>query len=167
MTVRLLQQFLQAGIDASPALQTLNGALHLRGEEGGSFTTIDLLALERGTGTATVYKYGAAPSYVKRTGTVSRITGQSLPAGLQRDPPEVTRVSLQPGSCFVMVSDGIADETNDEWLQNLVAGWQGGEVNSLVSLILRESRTRKRLGDDCAVLILQLPGRGENGKRQV
>ena len=167
MTVRLLQQFLQAGIDASPALQTLNGALHLRGEEGGSFTTIDLLALERGTGTATVYKYGAAPSYVKRTGTVSRITGQSLPAGLQRDPPEVTRVSLQPGSCFVMVSDGIADETNDEWLQNLVAGWQGGEVNSLVSLILRESRTRKGLGDDCAVLILQLPGRGENGKRQV
>ena len=167
MTVRLLQQFLQAGIDASAALQTLNGALRLRGEEAGSFTTIDLLALERGTGTATVYKYGAAPSYVKRTGTVSRITAQSLPAGLQRDPPEVTRVTLQPGSCFVMISDGIADETNDEWLQNLVAGWQGGEVNSLVSLILRESCSRKGLSDDCAVLILQLPGHGDNGKIKV
>ncbi len=167
MTVRLLQQFLEAGIDAAPALQTLNGAMRLRGEESGSFTTVDLLALERGTGTATVYKYGAAPSYVKRTGTVTRITGQSLPAGLQRDPPEVTRLSMQPGCCFIMISDGIADETNDEWLQNLVAGWQGGEVEELVSLILRESRTRKGLSDDCAVVILQLPRPGENGKRQV
>lgn len=167
MTIRLLQQFLQAGIDAAPALQTLNGALHLRCAEAGGYTTIDLLALDRATGSASVYKYGAAPSYIKRTGTVSRITGQSLPAGLQREPPEVTRLSLQPGSCFVMISDGIADETNDEWLQNLVAGWQGGEINSLVSLILHESRSRKGLGDDCAVLILQLPGGGEKDKRQV
>ena len=165
LTVRLLQQFLKAGIDAAPALQTLNSALRLRGESGGGFTTIDLLALERGSGTATVYKYGAAPSYVKRTGTVSRITAQSLPAGLQSDPPEVTRISLQPGTCFVMISDGIADETNDEWLQNLLAGWQGREVNALVALILSESCSRKGLSDDCAVLILQLPEPG--GRAQV
>ena len=160
LTVRLLQQFLKAGIDAAPALQTLNSALRLRGENGGGFTTIDLLALEQGSGAATVYKYGAAPSYVKRTGTVSRITAQSLPAGLQTEPPEATRISLQPGCWFVMVSDGIADESNDEWLQNLLAGWQGRDVNTLVSLILSESCSRKGLSDDCAVLILQLPEPG-------
>jgi len=167
MTARLLQQFLAAGIEPGPALKTLNGAMRLRSEDGGSFTTIDLLALQRGTGAATVYKYGAAPSYIKRTGSVSRITGRSLPAGLQSDPPEATRLRLQPGSFFVMISDGIADETNDEWLQNLLAGWQGRDVNALVSLILSESRTRKGLGDDCAVLILQLPKPGENEKAQV
>ena len=167
MTARLLQQFLTAGIDPGPALKTLNGAMRLRSEDGGGFTTIDLLALQRTSGTATVYKYGAAPSYVKRTGSVSRITGQSLPAGLQGDPPEVTRLHLPAGSYFVMISDGIADETNDEWLQNLLAGWQGRDVNALVSLILSESRTRKGLSDDCAVLILQLPMPGENEKTQV
>lgn len=167
MTARLLQQFLAAGIDPGPALKTLNGALRLRGEDGGSFTTIDLLALQRGTGAATVYKYGAAPSYIKRTGSVSRVTGRSLPAGLQPDPPEATRLHLQPDSFFVMISDGIADETNDEWLQNLLAGWQGRDVNALVSLILNESRSRKGLGDDCAVLILQLPRPGENETAQV
>ena len=167
MTARLLQQFLTAGIDPGPALRTLNSALRLRGEDGGGFTTIDLLALQRSTGMATVYKYGAAPSYVKRTGSVSRITGQSLPAGLQGDPPEVTRLHLQTGSFFVMISDGIADETNDEWLQNLLAGWQGRDVNALVSLILSESRSRKGLADDCAVLILQLPTPEENEKKQV
>ena len=64
-----------------------------------------------------------------------------------------------------MISDGIADETNDEWLQNLLAGWQGREVNALVALILSESCSRKGLADDCAVLILQLPEPG--GRAQV
>ena len=47
MTVRLLRQFLEAGIEPGPALKTLNTALSLRGESGGGFTTIDLLALQR------------------------------------------------------------------------------------------------------------------------
>lgn len=81
MTVRLLRQFLEAGIEPGPALKTLNTALSLRGESGGGFTTIDLLALQRASGQAALYKYGAAPSYLKRSGSVSRYTGQSLPAG--------------------------------------------------------------------------------------
>ena len=90
MTVRLLRQFLEAGIEPGPALKTLNTALSLRGESGGGFTTIDLLALQRSSGQAALYKYGAAPSYCKRGGSVSRYAGQSLPAGLQavRDAPE-------------------------------------------------------------------------------
>lgn len=45
---------------------------------------------------------------------------------------------------------------NDEWLQNLLAGWSGRDANALVSLILAESRGRKGLEDDCAVLVLHL-----------
>lgn len=158
MTVRLLQQFLQAGIDPAPALRTLNAALRLRGEEGGGFTTIDLLALQRGSGSALLYKYGAAPSYLKRSGTVSRFTASSLPAGLQDDRrlPESTRFSLPGGSFFIMVSDGIADETDDEWLQNLLAGWSGKDATALTNLIMAESRSRKGLSDDCAVLVVYL-----------
>ena len=141
----------------------------LRGEEGGGFTTIDLLALQRPTGAGTLYKYGAAPSYLKRGGCVTRVTGQSLPAGLQQgaDSPESTRLSLQAGSFFVMVSDGVADETDDEWLQNLMAGWSGQSAEALVSLILSESRTRRGLRDDCAVLVLHLPKMEDSPPRQV
>lgn len=167
MTVRLLRQFLEAGIDALPALKTLNTALSLRSDDGGGFTTIDLLALQRGSGTATLYKYGAAPSYCKRTGCVSRINAQSLPAGLQggEAPPERTQLSLQAGNYLVMVSDGIADAGSDEWLQNLLAGWNGSDPNALVSLIMREARQRRGMDDDCAVLVLYLPDDGQ--KKQV
>ena len=166
MTVRLLQQFLKAGIEPAPALKTLNAALALRGETGGGFTTIDLLALQRSTGSATLYKYGAAPSYLKRSGSVSRFTASALPAGLQSEsqPPPCTRLSLPGGSFFVMVSDGIADETDDEWLQNLLAGWNGNDASVLTTLILNESRSRKGCSDDCAVLVLYLPPQEPRGK---
>ena len=29
-----------------------------------------------------------------------------------------------------MISDGIADENSDEWLQNLLAGWNGTDVHA-------------------------------------
>ena len=166
LTVRLLEQFLRAGIEAAPALKTLNSALALRGETGGAFTTIDLLALRRSTGEATLYKYGAAPSYLKHTAHVTRFT---LPAGLQAttEPPEVTRLALPAGSYFVMISDGIADENSDEWLQNLLVGWNGTDVHALTALILSESRSRRGLEDDCAVLAVHLPLPGENHPRQV
>jgi stage II sporulation protein E len=59
-----------------------------------------------------------------------------------------------------MVSDGIADQNDDEWLQNLLAGWDGQDADALTQLILRESRSRRGLQDDCAVLSLYLgPGK--------
>ena len=169
MTVRLLQQFLQAGIDPAPAIKTLNAALRLRSEDGGGFTTIDLLALQRGNGSAALYKCGAAPSYLKRSGLVSRFTSASLPAGLQQNGqgPECCRFSLPGGSFFVMVSDGIADETDDEWLQNLLSGWSGKDADALTQLILSESRSRKGLHDDCAVLVVYLPPPDAIGKAQI
>jgi len=66
-----------------------------------------------------------------------------------------------------MISDGIPDETSDEWLQNLLAGWNGPDVHALTALILSESRSRRGLEDDCAVLAVHLPLPGENRPRQV
>lgn len=81
LTCRLLEQFLQAGIEPEAAMKTLNAAMALRGAETGSFTTIDLITCRPETGEAAFFKYGAAPSYVKKGGTVRRITGGTLPAG--------------------------------------------------------------------------------------
>lgn len=74
LAVRLLERFLRAGVETSGALKTLNSALTLRAEVSESFTTIDLLTLSLRDGAAEVYKYGAAPSYVKRGARVRRIT---------------------------------------------------------------------------------------------
>ena len=159
LAARLLERFLRAGIDAPPALKTLNSALSLRAESTDSFTTVDLLTLSLQTLEGELYKYGAAPSYLKRGGTVRRVTCSCLPAGLQEGspPPEATHIKLSPGCFFVMLSDGVADSLDDEWLQNLLAGWEGHDPQQLVAAILADSMEKRGGTDDAGVLALYIP----------
>lgn len=157
LVCRLLQQFLEAGIAPEAALKTLNSAMALRGADSGVFTTVDLCVYDPGAKEAAFYKCGAAPSYVKRGGVVRRITGTGLPVGLQGPPPDVTKTPLAPGSFAVLISDGVADQEKDEWLQNLLAGWTGDDPQDLAGLILAESVQREHLRDDCGVLVLYCP----------
>ena len=167
LTLRLTEQFLRSGIEAGAALKTLNAALNLRSDDQGSFTTIDLLTLDLADCQAALYKYGAAPTYIKRQGTIRRITGSALPAGLQDTaaPAPETRFPLEENTFVLMVSDGVADSGDDQWLQDLLAGWQGDDPNVLVSLVLRECRQRRHGDDDCSALCLYLPPQNR-GKRQ-
>lgn len=162
LACRLVRQFLEAGIEPEAALKTLNAAMSLRSAETGSFTTIDLLTCRPDTGEAAFYKFGAAPSYLKKGGNVRRITGGTLPAGLRSTPaaPDVTRVTLAPGSFAVLISDGVADPGRDEWLQDLLAGWEGEDPQVLAGLILKESIQREALADDCGIQVLYLPREG-------
>ena len=147
-------------------MKTLNDAMALRGAETGSFTTIDLVTCRPESGAATFYKYGAAPSYLKKGGTVRRITGGTLPAGLRGGgiAPDVTRAPLKPGGFLVMVSDGVAEPDGDEWLQNLLAGWSGEDPQALANLVLKESIRREGLQDDCGVQVLYLDPAGRAEK---
>ena len=162
LTNRLLRQFLEAGIEAEAALKTLNSAMALRSAETGSFSTIDLLTVRPRNGEAALYKYGAAPSYLKRNGAVRRITGASLPAGLRSDAPspDVTRLTLERGSFLVLISDGVADADHDDWLQDLLAGWEGADPQILAGLVLSEAARRGQVEDDCGVQVLYLPPDG-------
>lgn len=169
LTCRLLRQFLEAGIEPEAALKTLNSAMALRGAETGSFTTIDLCTFDPTAGEAAFYKYGAAPSYLKKGGSVRRVTGGSLPAGLRGTPaaPDVTTVHLEPGSFAVMISDGVADPGRDEWLLDLLAGWEGEDPQVLAGLILTESIRREHLADDCGIQVLYRPVGEKNPSRRV
>ena len=159
---RLLEQFLRADVEPEAALKTINAALNLRGEETGSFTTVDLLVMDVRTREAALYKYGAAPTYVKRHGTVRRLAGTALPAGLQepRTLPAPIRFPVERDTFVLLVSDGVAGDEGDEWLQNTLAGWQGDDPQRLASLLMGESRRRGGLKDDCSILCLYM-GQGE------
>jgi len=87
---------------------------------------------------------------------VRRITGSCLPAGLQSADtrPETTGFTLEKGSFFVMLSDGVADVNDDGWLMALLEKFQGDDPQALASAILAAGRERRGGDDDCAVLAL-------------
>ena len=162
LAVRLLEQFLRAGVQADTALRTLNAALALRCEEEGGFTTVDLLELDLFTGAAALYKYGAAPTYLRRGSSVSRITGAALPAGLtdgERTAPDLTRLQLEPGDLVVLVSDGVAEARDDQWLRDALAAFDGARPKDLARTLAEAQTGPDGPADDRTALVLRLDRR--------
>ena len=160
LALRLLEQFLQAGVDTEHALNTLNAALALRGEDGGGFTTVDLLQLDLFTGDGVIFKFGAAPSYIRKGETVRRISGSSMPAGLVeggRGGPDRTPIHLSPGDYVLLVSDGVAGAGDDQWIRTRLAGFSGGSPKELAKdLILHSPQDAT---DDRTALVVRLERR--------
>ncbi len=156
----LLKDFLHAGVPPAAALATLTGALSLRGEVSGGFTTVDLLRLDLFSGSTELFKLGGAPTYLRRGGLVSRITGSALPAGLETDresQPEVTRFRLSAEDFVLMVTDGITDGTGDEWLKAMLSHYQGESPRELAQAVLSSPGAGRE--DDRTVVAVRLSKR--------
>lgn len=161
LAIRLLERFLKAGVEPEAALKTLNSALALRGEEEGGFTTVDLLEVDLFNGEAALYKFGAAPTYVKKGKNVGRVTGSALPAGLTTGDavaPDVTRLALAHEDTVVLVSDGVTGNKEDVWLRELVAAFDGTSPKDLARAIL-ESEQAADGSDDRTILVVKIESR--------
>ncbi len=160
LAVRLLEQLLQAGVEARQALSTLSSALALRGEETGGFTTVDLLELDLFTGEGELYKLGAAPTYVKKKEGVQRLSGTSLPAGLgEGEGPPLDRFSLRlvPGDCVLMVSDGVCGGEEDGWVREKLSAFDGASPKDLARELITTSP--QQATDDSTALVIRLEKR--------
>lgn len=154
--VELLEQFLRAGIESLQALEILSSALSLRGEDTGGFTTVDLLEVNLLTGEATLFKYGAAPTYVKRGKEIKRLSGKSLPAGAEfgsKSIPDKIKLELEPEDCILMVSDGVSGcVEEDGWLCTLLQEFHGQGVKEFVRNIVAKTPDGNK-DDRTAVLV--------------
>lgn len=155
LALRLLEKFLRAGVRPELALKTLNEALALRGEETGGFSTIDLLSLDLHSGRGTLYKLGAAPSYLRRGGVVTRLTGSALPAGLTiggaREPDRST-FQMGPGDSLILLTDGVIAQ-GDDWVRDALASFDGSSPKALAEELVRHGEEDE---DDQTALVLRV-----------
>ena len=160
--VKILQNFLKAGVEPEDALRTVNAALTLKGEEAGGFTTIDLLTVELYTGLCGVYKMGAAPTYLRKEGRVSKIAGNALPAGVDSGDaarPDITRFRAEDGDWILLVSDGVLSSGDDRWLREQFSGYEGKSPGELAENLLAENLRQNGGTDDSTVIAVHLERR--------
>jgi len=116
--IEILRTLLQSGVEPTDALKLLNGVYILR--DDGGFATVDLLQADLITGEAQLYKWGAAPSYLKRKGKVEKIGTASPPPGLgagEEHHPEEAKLSLARGEMLVLVTDGAGGEAAERFIR--------------------------------------------------
>ncbi len=160
--VRILERFLKAGVEPGTAMKVLNSVMLLKNGEEWGFATVDLMCINLFTGETSLYKYGAAPSYIRTGKMVRRIKGQSLAAGLcagEGAAPDVVRMKLRPGALALIVSDGILVQEEDAWLRGILANWDGGETKELAKEALQGAVKQYGCSDDMTVLAIYVDNR--------
>ena len=118
----LLKRLLSAGYPARYALQSLNSLCALRSRAG--IVTVELVEICLDTGRATLYKWGAAPSYLVSAYGAEKIGTAGPPPGfsLTDSRESVHQLSLRRGELLLLVSDGIGQEQALQCcLQNMLA----------------------------------------------
>ena len=109
MVVEMLQKFMEAGFKRETALELMNSAMMLQGEES-SFPTLDYGVIDMYTGELEVVKIGGVVSFIKHGENVECIDMATLPAGANpRMKVESVKRKLRNGDFLVMVSDGVIE----------------------------------------------------------
>ncbi len=161
--IKVLERFLRAGIEPETALKILNSVMLVRNNDGTMFTTIDLLCVDLFSGEAKIFKYGAAPSYIKFGEEVTRVDCDTLAAGLSIDSiknPDCSRFLLKEGSFIIIASDGVATSIDDGWLTKAAAEYSGNSARELSMKLLDEAVKKYGKEDDMTVLSILLQKRG-------
>lgn len=109
MVVDLLQKFIEAGFRKETAIQLMNSAMVLQGEEN-SYSTLDYAMLNLYTGELELVKIGGAVTFIKRGEKVECIEEGTLPAGANvRMEIKSTKKQLENGDFLVMITDGVIE----------------------------------------------------------
>lgn len=162
-TLQLLKELLEAGLDESLAIKSVNTVLSLRSPDE-IFATVDLAIVDQYTGNTKFIKTGSNPSFIKRGKEVLTITANNLPIGIIEDiEVDVVTERLKPGDLLIMVSDGLLEapvqiENKEMWFKRIISELKTDDPEE-ISDILLERVIRSNFGeidDDMTVLVSRI-----------
>ncbi len=140
LVVELLQKFLEAGFQKDTAIQMMNSAMVLQGEDH-SYSTLDLADIDLYSGKLDLVKIGAAATFIKHGKEAECISSSTLPTGVDVSlKPEHTQKTLHNGDFLVMVTDGVLEylhvKNPEEKMIDFICGIQTDNAGVLAKTIL-------------------------------
>jgi stage II sporulation protein E len=157
-TLKLLQKFLQSGIEEKIAIKSVNSVLSLRTTDE-IFSTLDLAMIDLQDARAKFLKICSIPSFIKRGDRIIKIESSNLPMGIIQDfDVDVVSEELKAGDILIMMSDGVFDgpshvENIEFWLKRKIKEMETDDPQEISDLILEEDiRTTGIIDDDMTVV---------------
>ena len=160
LAAELTARLLKAGFTAELAARLVNVALALKSEDE-SGATLDLISVDLYTGTARLFKAGAAPGFLVHGGRVRAVGDASLPVGILGGVNGQSRVvHLTAGDYAVLVSDGLLVDGPGWVAKQLELSAAAGEApDKLAKTLVETARARaQKTGrpDDITAAVLRL-----------
>jgi hypothetical protein len=151
MTVSLLQKFIRAGVTPAAAADFANFLLQAKSDEE-MLSTVDLLRFSRFTGEAVLYKMGASRTFARLGGVIREFAGQSLPAGILRDPgTDIIRFKMSGGDTLLMLTDGVSEENFGKCRE--ILSTKAIKPETAARRVVEESENEGRQDDKTAIFI--------------
>lgn len=151
-----LEKMLEVGTNKTVCLEMLNNLLLSKNDE--TFSTVDLLEIDKYNSCAHFIKAGAAPSFVLRKSKLYKICSQTPPAGILTSfTAESTKFALEKGDVILMVSDGIIQSSDDAlWLSEIIRIDTKNRPELLASEILEKARLLNENKDDMTACVIKI-----------
>lgn len=160
LAAELTARLLKAGFTAELAARLVNVALALKSEDE-SGATLDLISVDLYTGTARLFKAGAAPGFLVHGGRVRMVGEATLPIGVLGGVNGQSRVvHLTAGDYAVLVSDGLLVD-GPGWVakQLELAAAAGDAPEKIARELVETARVRAQKNgrpDDITAAVLRL-----------
>ncbi len=151
-----LQKLLCSCTKKSVCLELLNSLLMSKNDE--TFSTVDLLEIDKLNSSACFIKAGAAASYILRGMKLFKIHSETPPVGIIHSfSAESTTFRLEKGDVIIMLSDGITSVCGDErWLSELIRLDTKDEPALLAANLIERAKELSGSGDDLSACVVKI-----------
>lgn len=153
MASGLMSRLIKAGFGYDCSLRILNSSMLFKSTDE-SLATVDIASIDLFTGETELYKAGAAPTIVRRSGRTGKAQSSSLPAGILREIGfDKAVIKCKKGDIVLLMSDGVSTNGTD-WIRAELESWQNGSAQELAERICECAKRRRNDNheDDITVL---------------
>ena len=134
MASGLMSRLLKAGFGYECSLKILNSSMLFKSSDE-SLATMDIASIDLFTGNVELYKAGAAPTLVRRSGHAGRAESNSLPIGILKDVSfDRAGIKLKTNDILLLASDGVTFD-GTEWIRAELENWRDGSAQDLAEYI--------------------------------
>lgn len=142
MASGLMTRLIKAGFGYDCSLRILNSSMLFKSTDE-SLATVDIASIDLYTGQTELYKAGAAPTVIRRSGRTGKAESSSLPAGILREIGfDKAAIKCRIGDIVVMMSDGAVTEGTD-WIRDEIESWTDGSAQELAERLCEGAKRRR------------------------
>ena len=142
MASGLMSRLIKAGCGYDCSLRILNSSMLFKSTDE-SLATVDIASIDLFTGQVELYKAGAAPTLIRRSGRTGKAVSTSLPAGILREISfDKAVIKCKIGDIVVLMSDGASFEGTD-WIKGEIENWSDGTAEELAERICEGAKRRR------------------------